>query len=151
MISLKAGRQKQMKLERVYHAWDKWEEVEANMWGSVRDRKKWIEKAIEFTSDHKLYGSFMMRVVDEWPISCENALTDYSLNRRAWLGHAACAFAHQIPEDIVREAWRKLTDEQQLLANKEAERAIQTWEHRYIKDRELYKNMGAPMLFEWDS
>ena len=140
-----------MKLERVYHPWEKWEEVGSNMWGAVKDKKSWLNKAIEFTSDHKLYGSFMLRVIREWPYSCENALTDYTINRKAWLGHAACAFAHEIPEYIVREAWGHLTDEQRVLANKEAERAIQLWEGAYIKDKELYRDMGAPMLFEWDS
>lgn len=135
-----------MKLKRVYHPYWEWEEINFNMWGVVENRKRWVKEAIEFTGDHKKYGRFMMRVVDEWPISCENALTDYSLNRKAWVGHAACALAFECPEDITREAWRYLDYEQQLLANKEAERAIQTWEHNYIKDRGLCENMGTAVL-----
>lgn len=140
-----------MKFERVYHPWDKWEEVNHNMWGCVSNRKAQLKKAITFTSDHKLYGRFMMRVVKEWPYSCENSLTDYSINRKAWIGHAAVALAIGIPEDITREAWGTLTDEQQLLANKEAERAIQTWELAYFKNKQLHRNVGEKMLFEWDS
>ena len=140
-----------MKLDRVYHPYWDWEEINHNMWGVVENRKLWIKRAIDFTSDHKKYGRFMMRVINEWPISCENALTDYSINRKAWVGHAAVALAIGCPEDIVREAWGKLTDEQQLLANKEAERAIQAWEYNYIKDRGLCENMGSEMLFKWDS
>jgi len=140
-----------MRLKRVYHPWNLWEEVKFNMWGNVPNRTAAIQDAIQLTSDHCLYGSFMTRVINEWPISCENALTDYFLNRRAWLGHAACALAEKLPEDIIREAWRHLTDEQQLLANKEASRAIQTWEYAYIKDRKLYQGLGEPMLFEWDT
>lgn len=136
-----------MKFKRVYHPYSEWEEVKYNMWGTVSDRDSKLLEAIEFTGNHILYGSYMRKVVEEWPISCENALTDYFLNRKAWLGHAACALAIQCPEDIIRLAWGKLTDEQQLLANKEAERAIQTWEYNYIKGKELYKDMGEPMLF----
>ena len=121
------------------------------MWGVVTDRPKALKQAIEFTSDHELYGEHMRRVTEEWPISCENALTDYHLNRKAWLGHAAVALALEIPEDITRQSWAHLTDEQQLLANQEASRAIQAWEYTYIKDRQLYRNLEAPLLFAWDS
>lgn len=135
-----------MRLKREYHPYWDWEELEHNMWGSVCDRKKATAKAVEFTGDHKLYGRFMMRVVNEWSVSCENALTDYSINRKAWVGHAACALAHGIPEDITRLAWGKLTDEQRLLANKEAERAIQHWEYHYTKSRGLHAGVGGSLL-----
>ncbi len=121
------------------------------MWGTVDDKKAYLSKAIRFTGDHKKYGRFMQRVIKEWPISCENALTDYTLNRKAWVGHAACALALGCPEDITRQAWKELTYEQQLLANKEADGAIKAWEYNYIKDRGLYSNVGKPMLFEWYS
>jgi len=134
-------------MKRVYHPYWDWEEIQHNMWGSVGNRKAWLERAIAFTSDHKKYGRFMMRVVDEWPISCENALTDKSINRKAWVGHAAVSLAMECPEDITREAWGHLTDEQQFLANKKASRAIQAWEYNYLKDRELHSDMGVPMLF----
>ncbi len=55
------------------------------MWGRVSNRSEFIKKAIEFTGNYKLYGSFMDRVVNEWPVSCENALTDYYMNRKAWI------------------------------------------------------------------
>lgn len=135
-----------MKFKRVYHPYWMWEEIEHNMWGDFSNKKIAIEKAVRFTGDHKLYGRFMMRVVNEWPISCENALTDYSLNRKAWVGHAACALANGIPEHITRIAWGRLTDEQRLLANKEAERAIQHWEYNYSKSFGLHQDMGGALL-----
>lgn len=140
-----------LKFDRVYHPFDKWEEVKFNMWGNVKDKKEYLARAIDFTANHAEYGFYMNRVVNEWPVSCENALTDYSINRKAWVGHAACALAFQCPEDIIRLAWSHLTDEQQLLANREAERAIQSWEYAYAKNIGIYQNMGKQMLFEWDS
>jgi hypothetical protein len=127
-----------LKFKRVYRHYLEWEEVWHNMWGTVPDRKAFLEYAIQFTGDYHLYGSYMQRVVREWPVSCENALTDESLSKKAWLGHAECALAFCCPEDIVRLAWGKLTDEQQLLANQEAARAIQTWEDSYTKDSKLH-------------
>lgn len=140
-----------MKFQRIYHPWNEWEEVSHNMWGEVSDKAAALQTAIEFTGNAKLYGSYMMRVVNEWPISCENALTDSLMNRRAWLGHAACALALKIPEDIIRQAWGFLTDEQKHLANAEAERAIQCWESRYAESKGLCEDMGGQMLFGWNT
>ena len=134
------------KFKRVYHPYTEWEEISHNMWGDIDNEKEWLEKAVKFTGDHKLYGSFMQRVVIEWPISCENALTDYNMNRKAWLGHAASALAMNCPEHITRKAWRHLTYEQQYLANKEASRAIRAWEDNYFKSEQLRASMGGSLL-----
>lgn len=123
-----------------------WEEVAHNMWGEATDPRAALEIAIAFTGDHKLYGSYMERVCNEWPISCENALTDPHLNQKAWLGHAAVALAHNVPEDITRKAWGFLTDEQKYLANKEAERNIAIWKERYIKSKGVHKKVGEYLL-----
>lgn len=121
------------------------------MWGSVDDHSAWLERAVEFTSDHILYGSFMTRVIREWPISCENALTDPNLNRKAWIGHAACALALGCPEDITRKAWGLLTDEQRLLANKQAARSIAEWEQSYFPRSAIRNDVDRQVLFEWDT
>jgi hypothetical protein len=140
-----------MKFRRIYHPWNEWEEVRFNMWGEVEDRRAAIQQAIAFTGNHALYGKNMMRVVREWPISCENALTDSFINRKAWVGHAAVALALNLPEDITRAAWGFLTSEQQLLANKEAERAIRWWEHHAGKNFAVCEGLGEPMLSGWDT
>jgi len=136
----------QKQIKQIWHPWNQWEEVAHNMWGESLDKKQDLETAIAFTSDHKMYGSYMARVCREWPISCENALTDNYINQKAWLGHAAVALAHGIPEDITRQAWGYLTDEQKLLANKEAEREIMLWRNRYIKDKGLFGLLAGQML-----
>lgn len=134
------------KFKRVWHPYQKWEEVRYNMWGTVDDKKSWVKKAVDFTSDDHEYGKFMVRVTREWPFSCENALTDYYMNRKAWIGHAACALALMCPEHITRQAWKELTHEQQYLANKKAIGAIQAWENVYIQSSELRKGLGGALL-----
>lgn len=131
---------------RVYRHVEEWEEVSANMWGEATDPRSMLEQAIAFTADHVAYGAFMHRVAEEWPVSCENALTDSSLNRKAWIGHAACALAIACPEDITRKAWGFLTDEQRLLANKAAERAILAWAERYAKSLGIRVEVGGSLL-----
>ena len=118
-------------IKRIYHPWHKWEEVEANMWGSVSNRPAFLKKAIEFTGDHKLYGRWMLKVVEKWKYSCEHNLSNTQSNRRAWIGHAAVAMALGCPEDIVRGAWSHLTEDQQIKANAAADRAIAAWEEKF--------------------
>jgi hypothetical protein len=136
---------------QVWHPVDQWEEVAHNMWGKVDDRAAYVQRAVNFTGNHVQYGSYMRRVCAEWPISTENAFTDPHLNHRAWVGHAACALAFNCPEDVVREAWRYLTDEQKLLANKEASRAISAWRRTYLKDRGIRADVAAEMLPGFDT
>ena len=111
-----------------WHPYWTWEEMEFNMWGTVDNKQEWLKKAIDFTGDYELYGLWMMKVADAWRYSCEHNLTKRSTNRKAWIGHAAVAFAIQCPEDIVRLAWGYLTEEQQKLANEKAQQAIDYWE-----------------------
>lgn len=135
-----------VKLNRVYRKISEWEEVEHNMWGKAKNKNAMLKKAIEFTSNHIAYGEYMMRVAKEWPASCENALTDNMINKKAWIGHAACALALGCPEDITRKAWGYLSYEQQLLANNQAEAAIQSWEKLYAESKGLYQGLGVEML-----
>lgn len=119
-----------MKMERIYHSHEKWEEYPAGLWRSVygEERDSLLKRAIEFTGDAELYGSFMLRIIREWPFSCEHNLTCEEMNRQAWIGHAACCLAIECPEDITRLAWHQLTKQQQDDANKKADEAIKQWE-----------------------
>lgn len=81
--------------------------------------------------DYPAFEASMKRAVDEWPFSCEAALTASVINHQAWIGHAGCAINHNAPEDITRLAWRTLTQEQQYLANMAADNAIAYWKGKY--------------------
>ena len=113
----------------IWHPFTKWEEVPHNMWGSVSHKQTWLEMAIAFTGNAELYGEWMHKVIELWPNSCQHNLTKPG-DKRAWLGHAAVALAIGCPEDIVRQAWGFLTEEQQIKANKQAEMAIEKWRSR---------------------
>jgi len=125
--------------EQVFHHYSKLEEVPAGMWQSItgQRRSELLSEAIKFTGNAERYGAAMLLAVDEWPLSCEQNLTCSSLNRQAWIGHAACCLATGCPEDITREAWGFLSQQQQDDANAKADEAIAEWERRYeLKLRE---------------
>lgn len=116
-------------MRRIWHPYTDWEEYHFGMWREISraEHDEMLPKAIEFTGDCNRYGSAMLRVIDEWPISCEHNLTDVGQNRKAWLGHAATCLAIGVPEYVTREAWGHLTQEQQDCANSKALQAIRSW------------------------
>lgn len=117
-------------MKQIYHPYWNWECFKNGMWNKRPKEYEEIElpKIIEFTGDHIKYGSAMMEAVKNWPVSCENFLSNASMNRRAYIGHAGCCILNGWPEYLVRQAWGKLTDMQRFLANKEADKAIRSWE-----------------------
>ena len=120
-------------MNKIWHPYTAWEDFKHGMWRTISgsERSKAIKRAVEFTGDAKLYGSFMNRVIVEWPTACEHHLSDTGSNRKAWIGHAATCLAIQAPEDVTRAAWGYLNQQQQDDANNEAEMAILTWERSH--------------------
>jgi hypothetical protein len=127
MTNLKEIRQK-------WYPYTLWEDYLHGMYRKLdrEEQESLLRLAIDFTGDDELYGSWMLRVAKEWPISCENNFTDMSINHRAWIGHAACCMAINCPEQITRQAWWELTDEQRDKANARADYAIALWNNRYL-------------------
>lgn len=115
--------------DEVWYPFDQLEEADSAMWGNVNHRTTWLKLAEIFTGNADLYGEWMLRVVEQWPKSCQHNLTKGG-DKRPWIGHAAVALAINCPEDIVRAAWGLLSPEQQDAANKKAEEAIEIWRAR---------------------
>lgn len=141
-------------MNRIYHRYEIWEDYKAGMWRVARgeERESLIEKAIAFTGNHIEYGKYMLKVAREWPISCEQNLTDTLQNRKAWIGHAACCMAIGCPEDITRQAWKCLTEKQQCDANDQAQNAIEIWELDHEeKNRTSHQVMDVQGVFCWHS
>lgn len=134
-------------MDQIYHPYHLWEDYLAGMWRKVSKSEEddLLKKAIEFTGNHKIYGHWMMEVVKKWKYACEQNLTDFGQNRKAWVGHAACQMAINCPEYITRMAWGYLSKEQQDLANGVADEAIRFWERSYGIGRSDY----GQELFEY--
>ena len=139
-------------MKKIYHHYESWEDYKAGMYNSLhgKERNIMINKAINFTGNAKLYGEYMLRVIAEWEIACEHNLTDSSLNKKAWIGHAACCMAIGCPEDLTRLAWGCLSFQQQEEANKQADIAIRKWVDEN-KNKSIHKKMGKTGICEWDS
>jgi len=128
-------RTKNRTLKRVFHRYETWEETKAGLWkrftGELRGQL--IEQCAEFMADTTQFHQAMLKVPIQWPISCEVNFTTRSVNRQAWLGHAACCIALNCPEEPTRIAWWRLTQRQRDAADTAAAEVIEAWEENYVR------------------
>ena len=125
-----------------------WEDWLNGMWNKTEFD---IDKAIEFTGNYILYGEAMKIVIDLWPNTMLNSLTNPSVNKRAFLGHCAASYAIKCPEHITRLAWRELTNEQRFLADKVAQETIEEWKSRYINILKRGSSDVIPKIYQTKS
>lgn len=102
-------------------------------------RPERVQKAAEILGDPDICERAMRKVVKEWPYASEFNLSNAEMNRRAWLGQAACSCYGGVHEDETRAAWGLLNNEQRTQANKIATRIIREWlyEHDEYEQRQL--------------
>lgn len=90
-----------------------------------------ITEAKNTLSDKKKCRMSMDFVVDAWPISAKQHLSKHWLNRRPWLGQAACNFSCGANEEETRIAWNfYMSKEEQDSANAIADEIIAEWEKK---------------------
>lgn len=124
-----------MRIKRVYHHFSKCEEFKSIMWQSSLgiDKDEKINQCVQFMSNTDVFESFMIAVINEWPVSCEANFTNSGINQIAWLGQAAAAIGIGCPEDITKEAWGRLSDLQMEKANEAAKIQIKKWKDKYLE------------------
>lgn len=142
-------------MKRIFHHWEKWECVKAGFYattppaGMSSDEAK-IAYSV-FLAEEKRFVFAMMRVLDEWPHSCDQFLSNQSINRIAWMGQASMCIDTGVPS-CYRAGFKLLTPSQQKHANQLADQCIKIWEKRkanvYEKGRSIHQAMEAPGLFD---
>jgi hypothetical protein len=80
----------------------------------------------DFLGNTELFRAALQRVLTEWPIACEQFLSNESINRIAWLGQASMCIETGTPCKY-RSGFMLLSDEQQATANAIADEALQAW------------------------
>jgi len=150
------------RIKKIYHHYKKWEEYKKGMWvkPTIEEIQDLIPIIVEFTGNHLEYGKAMIEVIKSWKYSCEDKLTDIHINRRAWLGHAACCYKFGWKESLVRQAWKMLSNKQRILANEQADKVITIYLNYLIQkkqlnqlhifdeesNRKIYQRMATKML-----
>lgn len=115
--------------ERIFHTFEKWECHKAgfyksNFEGKTADQCR--EMYREFLSDYELFAEVLEGVMSDWKNSCEHYLTNFAMNRIAWLGQAAMCYHTGVPSKFCG-GFNLLTDSEQEKANEVALAALNKW------------------------
>lgn len=115
--------------DRVFHTYDKWECHKAGLYASNVEGKTAEQCKImykDFLSDTELFAKTLELVVSEWVNSCEHYLTNFAMNRIAWLGQAAMCYHTGVPSKFCG-GFNLLTFEEQGAANQVALKYLNVW------------------------
>lgn len=132
-------------MERIFHHYSKWEDFHAGMYEEAKDgRSERVAAAANILGTPDICRKAMEKVIAEWKIATEYNLSNAGINRKAWLGQAACSCYAGIHEDETREAWGIMTEPQRIEANRIAASIIKAW----LRDKE-YDEMPQIMFNDW--
>jgi hypothetical protein len=145
-------------IERIYHPYDTWECFHAGFFDPAHCTK------IDFEVFQREYATFLKnsaqftfaieRVFNEWPISCENFLTNNQINRVAWLGQASACIEVGLSSAFKGGFWR-LTATEQDIANGIAFENITWWINEQKKRKQIGSTvrglLDTQLLFEWNT
>lgn len=124
-------------MERIYHHYELWEDYQNGMYDECREgRAERVREAAHILGTPPICTEAMKKVIAEWKICTEYNLSNVGVNRKAWLGQAACCCYANIHEDETREAWGLMTEEQRVTANRIAQMLINAWQRQCEKDTE---------------
>lgn len=116
-------------------AWSKWEDWNAGLYDTNRYDADRVTLSADLLADSDHFREVAREMVREWPNATFHNLTHMWSGRNAWLGQAACCYAHKATAAETREAWGRLTNAQQDAANHVA-RTVRSDLERGIKDAE---------------
>lgn len=114
---------------RIFHTYDKWECEKAgfykqNVDGMTAEDCKAAYR--DFLADLDKFRSAASRVINEWENSCEHYLTNFAMNRIAWIGQAAMCYETGVPSKFC-SGFNLLSDEQKQAANEVALDVLNDW------------------------
>jgi hypothetical protein len=133
-------------MKQIYANYQEWEDYQNGMYSqtNIIDKDKKVFEAIKLLSDPVLFYNILKKIIIEWKVSSDVNLSNKSINRRAWLGAAACCYYCKCPEYLTRIAWGLLNKNTQDIANNIAEKIIKNYE---TKNNRIHNDMGEKMLF----
>lgn len=121
-------------MERIYHRYEIWEDYQNGMYNECKEgRSERVFEAARILGTPAICEKAMRKVIKEWKICTEYNLSNVGVNRKAWLGQAACSCYANIHEDETREAWGIMTEEQRITANRIAQHLINKWQQEHEK------------------
>ena len=115
--------------ERVFHTYEKWECHKAGFYASNVEGKtarECEEEYRDFLADTDRFSKAASSVIAEWKNSCEHYLTNFAMNRIAWIGQAAMCYETGIPSKFCG-GFNLLTEQEKEAANLVALDVLNDW------------------------
>lgn len=133
-------------MQRIFYHYSLWEDYHAGMYDESKDgREQRVQKAAYILGTPEICREAMEKVVSEWKIATEYNLSNAEINRKAWLGQAACSCYAGIHEDETREAWGIMTEQQRIKANQIAAAIIKRW----VRERDFEESPQMSLFNDW--
>lgn len=132
-------------MKRIYHPWWDWECLKMYESYCEETSGQSIKMYAEFLKDLPRFEKALQRVLKEWPISCEQFLSNESMNRIAWLGQASLCIETGIP-CFYRGGFKIMSEEEQHLADKMALKYLRIWINDKKQDNQIYLFMEESRL-----
>lgn len=114
---------------RIFHTYDKWECEKAGFYKQQVEGMKADECKLayrDFLADLDRFRDAANKVINEWHNSCEHYLTNFAMNRIAWIGQAAMCYETGIPSKFC-SGFNLLTEQQKDEANQVALDVLNDW------------------------
>ena len=136
-------------MKRIYHHYETWECLRMYLPydGEVVDHDTLLHLYADFLRDIHRFKRALNRVKKEWPLSCEQFLSNESINRIAWLGQAAMCIDTGVPRKY-RAGFMLLSAQEQEAANRTAQECLAEWlEDHARKNSAIQQGMESMWLF----
>ena len=132
-------------MKQIYYPYWMWEDYLNGMYSDCDlPIEEMISNSLIVLSDAAVFESIISSVFNNWPIATAVNLTNTSINRKAWLGWAACNYKYKTTEISTRIAWGRLSEIERHIANLVAEKQINEYER---KNFTVHQELGELLLF----
>jgi hypothetical protein len=128
----------------LFYPYYEWEDYRNGMYDSPVNMQQEIIESIKLLSNEQVFKEACEKVTINWPNSTSTHLHNAHINRRAWIGQAACCFNHAATERATKIAWKEINPDSQKKANSIAQEVINEY-HRSRKH--LYNTLEMQRLF----
>lgn len=131
---------------RILHTFDKWECYRAGFYAERPpgglSQEAGEELYRQLLADGAAFSAALEAITAQWTHSCEHYLTNERMNRIAWLGQAAAAYAIHMPSGC-RGGYHKLTDAQRAAADELALQHLNKWLASRGKEAVTFEQAGG--------
>ena len=118
--------------------WNEWEDYQAGLYrsqGAIRPEK--FVASLSLLSDGEQFSEVAREMIREWPVAAAHNLALPS-GKRAWIGQAACCYAHGATGDETRYAWGRLSNQVQIAANRVADTVADEYARGWPRAQTLF-------------